>query len=334
MCKDPIGYDINNHMKKLSIIFIALVALMMGCTKSQQERTNSEVQKEEATDIVEKSITSNGDWPILDMEKHPILKENLARLLRSIAEGDKQYVVDHILYPIRIGEGYPLDSVRNKRDMLKLYDKVFDDSLITVMKRHQKLSEYEWSPDEINDWHCTLERGEYIWFSMDDQDNCYIRSINYVSAWEQEERKRLLEEEISSLHESLRTKGIDNCHRQLPFIVQQDKHTTWFCRIDEGCGDSIFDYHGKKYPSRIAIYLNHIGYRQKPDFVYYGQYDYSARNWWYTFYDQDENIRAIFEYRAVVGEGEESGYYFSINEDEESIKCKTFSWLDWLKRHK
>ena len=108
-----------------------------------------------------------------------------------------------------------------------------------------------------------------------------------------------------------------------------------FCRIDDICGDdAVFDYHGKKYPSRIAIYRNHIGYRQKPDYVYYGQYDYSARNWWYTFYDQDENIRAIFEYRAVVGVGEESGYYFSINEDEKPIICKTFLWLDWLKRHK
>ena len=322
-------------MKKLSITFIALVGLLMGCTKAQQEKDNTVVQKEELTDTVAKSKIPEREWPVLDMEKHPILKESLARLLHAIAEGDRKYVANHILYPIRIGEGYPLDSVRNKRDMLRLYDKVFDDSLISVMKRHQDLSEYQWSPDEVDDWYCTLERGEYIWFSKDNQDNCYIKSINYISAWEQEEGKRLWEDEISSLHESLQTKGIDNCHRQLPFIVQRDKHTIWFCRIDDICGDdAVFDYHGKKYPSRLALYRNHIGYRQKPDYVYYGQYDYAARNWWYTFYDQDENIRAIFEYRAVVGVGEESGYYFSINEDEKPIICKTFLWLDWLKRHK
>lgn len=312
-----------------SCLFIAAMVVLWSCEKKAEQVSIKQGEKEAqeelsgyAKELAEKTEEMNG---------RPILKENLALLLSAITNRDKQYVAKHIIYPIRIGGGYPLDSIRNRQDMLRLYDKIFDDSLCNVMKQHQNLSEYEWSwYDNDALWLTTLCSGDYLWFTANENDNCSIISVNYASSWVEKERERLLKEEISSLHESLQAEGMDV--KEVPFIARIDKHTTWFCRIDILEENDGMEINGEKYLSRLTIYRNKIGYGQKPDYVYYG-YETSGTgpNRGYTFYNKEGKEAAAFSHMVLIGDEQEAGDFLYLKDDK-PIKCKRFLWRDKIRK--
>lgn len=328
---------------KQFLLFLIIILSFEGCNNKRNVQIDREFSGYE---LKEKKDWSNDEWAPFVTTERPVIKKNMERLIGAIVNNDKKYVINHICYPIEIGDGYPLRTVINAKEMSLIYDKVFDDSLRSVISQHMDLSEYIWT--EKMGWHSTFSDstmillpnegtmsayGSYLWFIKDDNDSCFISTINYVSSWEKEERDKLLRLEFNSLHKKLQNDSIEPLY---VFKAVENGSTTWIGRVD------IFPYYyyeksfqsnGKSYPLRIALYKNYIKHGLQPVFIYYGDSDYqsSGGNYLYKFFDKYGNNCVTIQNVAIGPVDTKFGNFFFID-GKGPMECKKIYWLDELER--
>ena len=302
-------------MKKVGFVATLLVLVvcgLLGCSSKKEEPRTDDLQESETLDL---------------MLDRPQVRESLGKLLRAIACGDREYVASHISYPLMIGDGYPMHPIGSEKEMKLLFDKVFDDSLRSVYKAHQDVDDYYWT--ENMGWHTTYDTS--IYFSIGEQDNCYIYSFNYESEWMKQERERLISEELASLHSSLQS---DSIIPDLSFKARHKKGTVWYGRIDTPADYNSFHRGGKDYRWRLALYKNGIRKGQKPDNLYYANSTGSGScgNYTLTFYDEQGHERALFDH-VVCGSLETAfGDFLYINKEKDPMECESIYWLDEINR--
>ena len=327
-------------MKQIILFFIMAISFVGCCDKrnAAQQRLSSFSERPKVFDLL-----NDDSWNPLITTEHPVLMKNMERLIGAIVNNDKNYVLYHIDYPISIGDGYPLHTIMNAHEMSYIYDKVFDDSLRSVIREHMDLSEYEWFENE--GWHCTFnddnlimlpdERimsayGAYLWFTKDDDHNCSISTINYSSLLVKGEREKLLRMELASLPKSLQDDGIEP---YFVFKAEENDSTTWIGRIDHypyPYLEKSFHFCGVQYPYRIALYRNSIVRKQRPDFVYYG-INHMHGSYTFMFIDQYENTRAALD-RVKIGPVDAKFGDFFYLDGKGPMECEEIYWLDELKR--
>ena len=116
--------------------------------------------------------------------------EALQLILTSIANGDKETFADLVRYPLC--RDYPLRDIKNKKEMIKYFDFLFDDEFRNTIKSLT-----------ISDWHLIGWRGFTVLSGELWEDGGELVTVNYSSPAEQRLRDSLIKVEFDALHSSL-----------------------------------------------------------------------------------------------------------------------------------
>jgi len=122
-------------------------------------------------------------------------KENEAvvtKFIECIKTNNKGKIAKLVSYPLN--REYPLPSIKDKKDFVKHFDEIFDDSLKQVILKSKPAS--DWA--EVG-WRGIMLNDGILWLDMQGQ----ITGINYESKAEKEQRLALIEKERKTIHTSL-----------------------------------------------------------------------------------------------------------------------------------
>ncbi len=163
----------------------------------------------------------------------------------AVAADDSVSFAKLVSYPLH--RPYPLRDISTPEEMTSYYKTLVDDSLRNVISHS---TSKEWNEEGWRGW--TLDNGQYIW--VDES----VYAVDYVSAAERREHKRLAESEMSSLHKNLR-KG------WRPRLCLIDSTTGRIYRVDRAEESKAKD---REY--RLAIYANNHKLHDTPEASYSG----------------------------------------------------------------
>ena len=140
--------------------------------------------------------------------------QNIEAIMKSIANGDAEKLASLCSFPIE--RKYPMRNIKDSKDMLKKFDKIFDREFREKIK-HAKIS----------DWKSNGYRG-YSWGEENASIWVYdsLTIIDYYSPQEQQLYDELVKQEMESLHESIRGNGWH------PFCCYKDITDGSIIRID------------------------------------------------------------------------------------------------------
>ena len=140
--------------------------------------------------------------------------QNIGSIMKSIANGDAEKLTSLCSFPIE--RKYPMRNIKDSKDMLKKFDKIFDREFREKIK-HAKIS----------DWKSNGYRG-YSWGEENASIWVYdsLTIIDYYSPQEQQLYDELVKQEMESLHESIRGNGWH------PFCCYKDITDGSIIRID------------------------------------------------------------------------------------------------------
>lgn len=155
--------DTRNKMKKYLILTAALLCTTLHAYC--QRKTSAEIQQQRAIQN------------FIDMVGH----KQIAKLA-AITQ-----------YPLR--RQYPLPAIKNKEDMIKRFNEVFDDSIVKAIGKSNPKN--DWS--EVG-WRGIMLFNGDIW--LDDKGR--LIAVNYQNKGERIRRDQLIAAERKKLHESLR----------------------------------------------------------------------------------------------------------------------------------
>ena len=179
----------------------------------------------------------------------------LKRIMECIAKGDAKTLASLTSYPIRLR--YPLKNIANKKQMIALFNTLFDKPFRNRLRRAKV---EDWS--EVG-WHgFYYDRGE-LWVSSDK-----LYTVNYQSDQLKALRENLVKKEMKSLHESL----------------QRDGWKPYQCFRDQSDGSIIrIDKRGEKY--RLALFRKNSALAGEPDVCSVGTLDIQGTMQieWFTF---------------------------------------------------
>ena len=203
-------------MRKGILIWL-VVASMISCG-GQKSATNVEVTETVAdTSII--ATDDEGKSEIIsesDFDGDPAVSgssANIISITKSIADGDAKKLASLTLFPIE--RRYPLRDIKDKADMVKRFNSVFDSSFRIKMKSAKP-----------SDWHSYGWRG----YCYGDNSELWVYDsltiINYYSPQEKKLYGELVKKEMGSLHKSLRGKG------WLPFCCFRDLTDGSIVRVD------------------------------------------------------------------------------------------------------
>jgi len=225
------------------IVFVLLLAtaVLFSC-RSDKGNTNHGVKPAVVakSDEVEDTLTiekelSNEDFYIAGSKKH------LRDIISSIVNGNKKKFASLCYYPIR--REYPLHDIENSAQMEKYFNVIFDKSFRKWLKDN---GEEGWSYNGLT----------HIGFTCSGEMrvNELLYEVNYSSEREQKKRRRLITEEINSLHKSLRGGG------WAPFFCYKEVKDGAVIRIDR-----------KEDKFRLAKYNKGRKASDLPDLIMYGK---------------------------------------------------------------
>lgn len=162
------------------------------------------------------------------------LPAGISSIIDAVANNDAKRFSELVSYPI--ARPYPLQDIRDAKEMQSYYSKLVDDSLKNVItgSSPENWGEYGW-----RGW--TLDDGQYIWVDS------LIYDIPYVSREELLERQKIVSSEMNTLWPEMRQGW------EPEFCLRADSGQ--FFRIDSSVGSKT----PKEY--RLAVYSK----GQKPD---------------------------------------------------------------------
>ena len=194
-----------------------VVATMISCG-GQKSATNVEVT-ETVADTSTIAIDDEGESekiPESDFDGDPAVSgssANIIAITKSIADGDAKKLASLTLFPI--GRRYPLRDIKDRADMVRRFNSVFDAGFRQKMKSAKP-----------SDWHSYGWRG----YCYGDSSELWVYDsltiVNYYSPQEKKLYGELVKKEMGSLHESLRGKG------WLPFCCFKDLTDGSIVRVD------------------------------------------------------------------------------------------------------
>lgn len=203
-------------MRKGILIWL-VVATMISCG-GQKSATNVEVTET----VADTSTTATDDEgesekiPESGFDGDPAVSGNSANIIaitKSIADGDAKKLASLTLFPI--GRRYPLRDIKDRADMVRRFNSVFDAGFRQKMKSAKP-----------SDWHSYGWRG----YCYGDSSELWVYDsltiVNYYSPQEKKLYGELVKKEMGSLHESLRGKG------WLPFCCFKDLTDGSIVRVD------------------------------------------------------------------------------------------------------
>lgn len=126
----------------------------------------------------------------LDSKYKPTVK-NFIDLVNS---NDRTAVADHITYPLN--RTYPIPAIKNKEQMLKRFDEVFDDVLLKNIINSN--IEKDW--DDVG-WRGIMLNNGRLWLDYDGK----LIAVNYQSNAEKHIQANLINEQKNTLHSSLKS---------------------------------------------------------------------------------------------------------------------------------
>lgn len=203
-------------MRKGILIWL-VVATMISCG-GQKSATNVEVT-ETVADTSTIATDDEGESEKIsesDFDGDPAVSgssANIIAITKSIADGDAKKLASLTLFPI--GRRYPLRDIKDRADMVRRFNSVFDTGFRQKMKSAKP-----------SDWHSYGWRG----YCYGDSSELWVYdSLTIVNYYSQQEKKlygELVKKEMGSLHESLRGKG------WLPFCCFKDLTDGSIVRVD------------------------------------------------------------------------------------------------------
>ena len=187
----------NNVMRKGILIWL-VVTTMISCG-GQKSATNVEVT-ETVADTSTIATDDGGEADKIqesDFDGDPAVSgssANIMAITKSIADGDAKKLASLTLFPIE--RRYPLRDIKNRADMVRRFNSVFDADFRQKMKSAKP-----------SDWHSYGWRG----YSYGEDNALWVYDsltvINYYSAQEKAQYDQLVKKEMTSLHESLKGNG-------------------------------------------------------------------------------------------------------------------------------
>ena len=203
-------------MRKGILIWL-VVATMISCG-GQKSATNVEVT-ETVADTSTIATDDEGESEKIsesDFDGDPAVSgssANIIAITKSIADGDAKKLASLTLFPI--GRRYPLRDIKDRADMVRRFNSVFDTGFRQKMKSAKP-----------SDWHSYGWRG----YCYGDSSELWVYDsltiVNYYSPQEKKLYGELVKKEMGSLHESLRGKG------WLPFCCFKDLTDGSIVRVD------------------------------------------------------------------------------------------------------
>ena len=204
----------------------------------------------------------------LDSARQKIVSD----FINCIKYQNKEKLADKIRFPLR--RKYPIPAINDKREFLKRYNEVFDDSLTKMIINSRPTK--DWS--EMGWQGIMLFNGE-LWLD----DDGWLTAVNSHSKVENQEWEELVKREKANLHESIRD------FKQPVCLIETTKYRI---RIDD-MGDWNYRYSAWPLQSKMS---------DKPELIIEkGEYipDGSGGNHKYEF----KNGEYIYDcYIIVMGE--------------------------------
>ena len=164
----------------------------------------------------------------------------IKQLMEYGQKGDLKPIAKFFVYPIK--RPYPLPSIKDSAEFVRRGNVIFDDSLKAILAHAT-----------IKDWKTIGWRGILLdgYFQARGWGSGCISHIVYVSKEEERLQKAWIEEEIKTLHPSLR-EGLDR-----PRFAFRTVGKGWIARLDVM----------KNGNHRLALYKRGSDLSGKPDFV-------------------------------------------------------------------
>ena len=113
--------------------------------------------------------------------------------IETIKTKNKEKISNLVYYPLT--REYPLPEIKNKNELLKRFDEIFDTELLTLIIKSKVKT--DWS--EMG-WRGIMLLDGEIWLDFDGK----LIGVNYQSQLEKKKKEELIAIQKNSLHESLR----------------------------------------------------------------------------------------------------------------------------------
>lgn len=110
-----------------------------------------------------------------------------------VKSNDRSAIADHITYPLK--RESPIPSVKNKQQMLKRFDEIFDEALLKNIIN----SDIEKDWDDVG-WRGIMLASGGLWLDYDGK----LIAVNYQSEAEKNIKNKLIKEQKNALHPSLK----------------------------------------------------------------------------------------------------------------------------------
>ncbi len=242
---------------------------------------------------------------VAEIEASDSLPPQVKLLVKAVAESDSGAFAALVSYPLT--RPYPLRDIADSVQMRHYFTRLVDDSLRQVITTAvpSDWGEYGW-----RGW--TVRNGEYLWID----DTLY--DIEYVSASEAGERSRLIDQEISSLPEPMRSGW-------RPVVCM---------RADDG--KSVYRIDSRPAPAdteiyRLAIYDTDSVEQRAPALVLTGHKETEGSASLTTYYFSDENGgKALYE--AELADSDVPRLSFTMNGKTTVVNVRKIYWRDLLHR--
>lgn len=217
-------------------------------------------------------------------------QQTVAVFISFIKHNNRDSVAARVSFPFK--RQYPIPAIKDKQEFLKRYNEVFDAKLISTIS----------NSNPAKDWSAMGYRGMML-FSGDvwlDYEGTLL-GVNYQSAFEIQEKERLIALDKSRLYKSLQNFKSPVC------VLQTDKHTI---RIDQ-MADGTYRY---------ASWKKGHNMNEKPDIVVLnGEFlpDGSGGNHSYVFKN------GVYKYECeiiVLGEDDAPPAYLHIYKGDKEIQ--------------
>ncbi len=317
-------------MRKGILIWL-VVATLISCD-CQKSATNVGVTET----VADTSTTATDDKgesekiPESGFDGDPAVSGNSANIIaitKSIADGDAKKLASLTLFPI--GRRYPLRDIKDRADMVRRFNSVFDAGFRQKMKSAKP-----------SDWHSYGWRG----YCYGDSSELWVYDsltiVNYYSPQEKKLYGELVKKEMGSLHESLRGKG------WLPFCCFKDLTDGSIVRVDirerKELKEENFHKDGVAlaYPQlqpfkvrgdeefRLSVYPKGIALKGEPQIVVNGYVEIggSANMMDYVF--KKGNLE--FEFGDSFNEEGKQFLMIKMDEKETQHEIESCYWLDLL----
>jgi len=209
--------------------------------------------------------------------------------IETVKTKNKDKICSLVRYPLT--REYPIPEVKNKNELLKRFDEVFDIKLVNLILKSKVNT--DWS--DVGWRGIMLFDGE-VWLDFDGK----LIGVNYQSQFEKKKKEELIKIQRNSLHESLRVFKSPVC------ILETSKYRI---RIDE-MGNNKFRYASWRLQQNIS---------EKPEMLLLDgkvEFDGSGGNHSYIF----KSGKYTYECGIVeMGEDGASPAYLTVTKGEKVI---------------